>query len=251
MGWIKITGKVVEFTGKLVQAEGFEEWAIGKGKEVVEKVALESGGRFFKARRAKKSMWDDLTSKFNDNPMFATAIGGFVKNYYTRVYNVASESKELGGELPEKSSITVLPRCVLNAWERVCWEGEFDKSGELEKLKGGPLLRSFFFDEMVRQLDAAFSEAASESSPDEPLPVGRYWIIGLNGDYQWLDSKGHYYVYTSWQIAHADDKNTKKELKQQATMALELVEKWLFKLTVEERQALSQKLPLPGCTRAA
>ncbi len=43
MGWIKITGKVVEFTGKLVQAEGFEEWAIGKGKEVVEKVALESG----------------------------------------------------------------------------------------------------------------------------------------------------------------------------------------------------------------
>lgn len=144
MGWIKITGKVVEFTGKLVQAEGFEEWAIGKGKEVVEKVALESGGRFFKARRAKKSMWDDLTSKFKDNPMFATAIGGFVKNYYTRVYNVASESKELGGELPEKSSITVLPRCVLNAWESVCWEGEFDKSGELEKLKGGPLLRSFF-----------------------------------------------------------------------------------------------------------
>jgi hypothetical protein len=34
-------------------------------------------------------------------------------------------------------------------------------------------------------------------------------------------------------------------------MALELVEKWLFKLTVEERQALSQKLPLPGRTRAA
>lgn len=251
MGWIKITGKVIEFTGRLVQAEGFEEWAIGKGKEVVQKVGLESAGRFFKARTAKKSIWDDLASNFKDGSIFDTAIRGFVKDYYTRVYNLASKTKELGGELPAKSSITVLPRCVLNAWERVCWQGKFDNSAELAKLKGGPLLRSFFFDEMVRQLDAAFSQLASKSSPDEPLPVGLYWIIGFDGDYQWLDSKGHYYVYTSWQIAHAADKKTKRELEQEATTALELAKKWLFTLTVEERQALSQKLPVPDPAMAA
>lgn len=251
MGWIKITGKVIEFTGKLVQAEGFEEWAVGKGKEVVEKVILQRSGWLFKASRAKKSIWDDLTGKFRNGSTFDAAVRDFVKSYYTRVYNLASKPSKLGGELPAKSSITVLPRSVLNAWERFCWQNQFEKSAELANLKGGRLLRSFFFDEMVRQLDAAFSEAASKSSPDEPLPVGVYWVIGFDGEYQWLDSKGHYYVFTSWQIAHADDKKTKKELKQEAATALELVKKWLFTLTVEERQALSQKLPLPGRAMAA
>jgi hypothetical protein len=35
MGWIRIVGKSLEFTGKIVASASFEEWALAKGEQVV------------------------------------------------------------------------------------------------------------------------------------------------------------------------------------------------------------------------
>ena len=241
MGWIKIRAKTLEFVGKLGEAEGFEEWFENQRQSLMERMALDISGKLFKERSAKKLIWDDLTSQFQNNPMFTTTIGGAVNGYFRRVYNVAKSEYV---NLPSMNEITVLPRCVVNSWERIFWQSEFGKSSELAKLKGGPLVRSYFFDEMARQLDTAFSELASKSSPDKPLSAEDYWIIGFNRSYQWLDSNGHYYVFRSPKISYPDNRKTKREARQEAGAALDSVEKWLFKLTEEERKALSQELPV-------
>jgi len=65
MGWIKWTGKTLEFGGKLAQMDSFERWAESQGEKVITDVGLKTGGYIFGPGKNQKAMgvvWDELQS---------------------------------------------------------------------------------------------------------------------------------------------------------------------------------------------
>ena len=77
MGWIRWTGKTLEFAGKLVQAKSFEEWAEGQGKALVEKLGVEAGGvvlGFGTAKKGRSIVWGELRNVAENSPSLAAAI---------------------------------------------------------------------------------------------------------------------------------------------------------------------------------
>ena len=65
MGWIKWTGKTLEFVGKLAQAESFERWADSQGEKIVQRVGL---GR-------RICFWSGQEQQGKESDMERTGIG--------------------------------------------------------------------------------------------------------------------------------------------------------------------------------
>jgi hypothetical protein len=164
-----------------------------------------------------------------------------IRDYPSRFASTVSKNS---ANLPRRggSDVRVVPRLTINKSEREFWQS-FDKSQELANLKGGPELRAFFFDEMVRQLEQAFSAAAQKSSPTEPLQTADRWVIGFDPDYEWNGMPGHYYDFTFYSnTAATAEKKEKKAAKEKATQGLAETQDWLGKLSTSERQQLAAKL---------
>jgi hypothetical protein len=246
MGWIRWTGKALEAAGKLAQAESFEQWAQDKGKAIVEKVALQKTGSIFKSAesKAKADIWNDLAQQFKSNDMFASAMQDAITNYPARF----SESVDtISSKLPRPSVLhmLVVPPFVLREAEHRFWQEKFDNSQELANLKGGSDVRAYFFDEMVTQLETAFTAAAHKAKPTDPIQIpNRRWIIGFDRDYAWSDSNGHYYVFSYFDQTAAEAKGKpRKEAERIAAEELEKCKQWLFALSPEERRKLATNLP--------
>src|ERR1022692_1302225 len=241
MGWIRWTGKVLEFSGKIVQASSFEEWAEKQGALLIENVALDSGIKLFKTSRAKSAVWEELAGQFKRSETFLAAIKEGIAAYPGRINAVTSDRS---GRLPREGSsdVLVLPSVVVNAFELGFWRS-FDSSEELATLKGGPSLREYFFQEMVRQLDSAFSAASERASPKDPIQAGNRWVIGFDPQYAWGDASGHYYVYSSYPGTQGDaSKDNRKRAREKADIQLETSKCWLGKLSKERRTELLEKL---------
>lgn len=246
MGWIRWTGKALELAGKIVQADSFEKWAEEKGQAIVEKVAVEKGRTIFHTAnsRAKADIWGELADQFKSNEIFASgmkkAIGGYTERLSTFVGNHSRA-------LPRHSAsahVWVVPLYVVNRNERQWWQG-LDSSKELANLKGGPELRAYFFDEMTRQLGVAFSAAAKEAKPDKPIQLeSSRWVIGFDPDYEWNDSKGHYYVFSYYSQTDSKAKgDPRRQAENQAAAELSGCKEWLFLLKDGQRRELSEHLP--------
>src|ERR1700759_165824 len=83
MGWIRWTGKTLEFVGKLAQTESFERWAESQGEKVISDLAIKSGGIVFgmgKEKKAKGIVWTDLETIAEKSPSLNAAIQKFVSD---------------------------------------------------------------------------------------------------------------------------------------------------------------------------
>ena len=240
MGWIRWTGKVLEFSGKLVQSSTFEDWAEKQGAALIEKVAIDSGLKLFKTSRAKDAIWEELASQFKKSDTFLATVQGAVAGYPLRI------SAGIGGwstRLPSEtaSNVVVVPRFLVDSWEVEFWRS-FDSSQELATLKGGPALREYFFQEMVRQLAEAFSAAAAKASPKNPIQIGDRWLVGFDPQYAWGNTEGHYYVYSSFSARAGASKDDKKDARQRAERQMETCKRWLGSLSGEKRAELLKRL---------
>jgi len=240
MGWIKWAGKALEFTGKIAQTDTFEEWLKGAGRGALERLAGEGDHKIFKELRAKRELWRDFSDRFETSKTFQVTLEAAVGNYPIRF----AETVQNASDLPRRPDGTtqIVPRSVINKSEREFWQ-TLDTSQELANLKGGPELRAFFFDEMVRQLDQAFSTAAQRSSPNDPLQAKDRWVVGFDPNYDWAGVPGHYYDFTYYSRTSSDaSRADKKEAKKKATEDLAETQEWLGKLDSPERQNLAAKL---------
>jgi len=244
MGWIKWTGKTLEFVGKLAQMESFERWAESQGEKIVTDVGLKTGGYVFglgKDQKAKGIIWSELASLAKTSPELKAAIEDFVIHYPDVLGNVASKYSQL----PDINvDLCVVPRYLVNRDALVEVKKRLDKSDELAKLKGGASLREYFFQELVSQLDETYSEEARKASADRPLELNDKWIVGFNPSYQWRGGAGHYFVYSSYlRTGKNAKKEYKKEGKKEAGEMLTKCLKWLGELSASERDQLEAKFP--------
>jgi hypothetical protein len=242
MGWIRWTGKTLEFVGKLAQADSFERWAESQGEKVISDLALKSGGILFglgKESKAKGILWSDLETIAEKSPSLNAAIQDVVVQYP----NILSALRSNYSTLPHESVyLTVVPRLLVNRRGLAAVTKNLDGSQELAQLKGGPLLRQYFFEELVNQIDQTFTRQAEKTSAEKPLEIGDDWLVGFDEHYEWKGEPGHYFVYSS--ISHSRksaDGKAKKEGRKEAAELLAKCQIWLGKLSADERQKLESK----------
>jgi hypothetical protein len=244
MGWIRWTGKTLEFVGKLAQTDSFEHWAESKGEQIITNIGLKTGGYLFsigKNQKAKNLVWNELQILAKSSPELGAAINAFVAHYPNLLDTLASH----WDKLPHTDSdLSVIPRFLLNRDALIEVTKKLGNSQELASLKGGASLREYFFQELVHQLDMSYSEAASKASPERPLELNDRWIVGFNPNYQWKQEAGHYFVYSSYSRTSKNAINSsKKEGRQKARELLTKCLTWLGQLSLQQRKELEQKLP--------
>jgi hypothetical protein len=245
MGWIRWTGKTLEFVGKLAQADSFERWAESQGEKIISDLALKSGGIVFglgKESKAKGILWSDLETIAEKSPSLNAAIQDVVGQYPS----ILSTLRSNYSLLPHESVyLIVVPRHLVNRLALADVTKNLDGSQELAQLKGGPVFRQYFLEELVNQIDHVFTHQAGKTSPDKPLEIGDDdWLVGFDENYQWEGTAGHYFVYSSYShTRQSADKKAKKEGRMEAGELLEKCQVWLGKLSPAERQKLESKFP--------
>jgi hypothetical protein len=182
MGWIRVVGKSLEFTGKIVASASFEDWALAKGEQVVNEFAQKKTIALFgKRKAAKKELWKNLVD-VSQKPALFTVINNLAKNYQTMIVVVADAIED--NKYVANGLTYAIPTTAINSLYRAVVEGTLSKSDEFQELKGGPELRSFFYDEFVAQIDSAFQLLRPSTS--EPLRLsGEWYAVGSNADYDW------------------------------------------------------------------
>jgi hypothetical protein len=244
MGWIRWTGKTLEFVGKLAQADSFERWAESQGEKIISDLALKSGGIVFglgKESKAKGILWSDLKTIAEKSLSLNAAIQEVVGQYPS----ILSSLRSNYSALPHESAyLTVVPRLLVNRLALAAVTRNLDGSQELAQLKGGALLRQYFFEELAIQIDDAFTQQAAKTSTDKPLEIGDDWLVGFDEHYQWKDVPGHYFVYSSYsRTRKTADNKARKEGRKEASELLAKCQVWLGKLSAGDRQKLEAKFP--------
>lgn len=234
----------MEFIGKLAQQDSFERWAESQGEKIVEKVGLQAGGYVFglgKDSKAKKVLWNELESLAKESPELRGSIEEFVSSYPKMLDRIAGKYSQL----PHKNvDLCALPRFILNREALEEAKKQLANSQELAKLKGGAVLIEYFLEELVSQLDEAFTNQASKATPEKPIELENKWIVGCSLKYEWHGGPGHYYVYSSFLRTSKDAPNArKKEGRKEARQKLDECLKWLGALPQAERDQLEAKFP--------
>jgi hypothetical protein len=244
MGWIRWTGKTLEFVGKLAQTDSFEKWAETQGEKIITEVGLKTGGYVFGIgtnRKARNFVWDDLNSIATTSPELGVSIQDFVLHYPDTIDTLASK----WDKLPHLDvNLCVLPRFLVNREALIDLRKRLGNSEELAKLKGGESLREYFFSELVHQLDSVYTAAALKAAPDHPVELGSKWIIRFTPSYQWQGGSGQYFVYSHYsRTSKGATKEQKKQGKEDGANLLAKCQKWLGELSSIERAQLEKKFP--------
>lgn len=192
MGWIKIVGNGLVYTGKLAQAEGFEEWLSQQGKAIIENLAEKHAFTFFGKYRVGKILWNELSTAARSSTLSAT-----LKREATTYQQVPGELAEIvePNEFTAVCRPFVIPRFLVNKMALRGITERLSSSQELARLQGGEALQSYFFKQFVMQLDTAFTKMPF--SIKKPVPTSENWvIIDYDDNYDWKDIewKGHYYI---------------------------------------------------------
>lgn len=212
MGLIKVVGKTLEYTGKLTQAEGFEEWAMGAGKGAIESLASKYGFKILgKMRAAKKEIFKELQLAGKSSTLTAS-ITKVTNRYVEWMEDLSNNYSPLTeGHFPNQ--ITALPCFYLDDAALVAVRTYLSNSAELARLKGGIELREYFFEELVKEL--RLNVPPINPSVKKPIKVSdTIDLIGIDLEYPWRDGKvtGHYYLCNKRKGTNNDRNKTEKNL---------------------------------------
>jgi hypothetical protein len=192
MGWIKITGQVLEYTGKLAQAEGFEDWAKGVAADKMEAWASEKGIKFFKNRQARGAWWNELR-QIAERGELRSAIEREVQNYQWLPALLTKELKTLPAD-GSFNRVVAVPRFLHKAIGYTLISKRLGISDELVSSAGGELLIKYFIEKFVKELDEAM--ISIPASTKRPVKLDKqHYVISMEAGYQWHEEPpGNYYI---------------------------------------------------------
>lgn len=235
MGWIGITGKVLVFTGRLAQAEGFKEWLESVGSEKVQKWAEERGIKHFKNGRARRVWWNELTQAASSGPL------------RTLLDNEARFYQELPGHLAQRSyyfmyegvslTVSMVPRFLVNIHAATGLASRVSHSDELQRMQGGEPFVKFFLDNFIAELDKALIGASPSLS--DPLPTGSdRLLVGVETQYAWPENEPGFYYLAEKRNSQQFDRKERKTVRTH----LDKLSARLGALSKDEKEALVTKL---------
>ncbi len=196
---IKRSGGRLVYTGRIARAP-FLAWAASMaGRAAVADAA--AGIRFSVVPRmwlARRRLWRQLIVAARHESVAAAMrreADAYVKHVGALAY--ADGLPRLGVSLRR---LVAVPCVLVNAAAYRGIESRLSKLGPVRSLAGGDALRSFFFQQLVEDLNAA--AASAQPTPRHALPAGADWVcVGLNPTFVWRSPildwpawHGHHYV---------------------------------------------------------
>ncbi|MFQ6086245.1 MAG: hypothetical protein ACE5OY_08320 [Candidatus Bathyarchaeia archaeon] len=142
MGWIKVEKKTLKYADRVEKPEGFDEWSERELKDLIESIAREKGFALLGRRRAKNELWKDLEKAITSNALRA-AIQAEAEDYPRLLARIADKAKGLPSSEDFRPPIAV-PRFILNRMALDTVTDRLGKSDELNRLKGGAVLKEYF-----------------------------------------------------------------------------------------------------------
>jgi hypothetical protein len=127
----------------------------------------------------------------------------------------------------------------VNTVHRAILERILSPSDEFNKLKGGPLLQSFFYDEFVEQLDGAFAQMQPRSGHPVEL-ADKWYVVKINTDYDWRVNEkwnGHFFVHGS--TSDLLDKSNLKKREAKINSQIDTLENQLGLFSLQQKQRIA------------
>jgi hypothetical protein len=229
MGWIKVSGRTLRFSGTLTKRNGFDEWAREDGRSAIEELASQRRFSLFgRTRGVKNSLWNDLKTAARSHTL-SSAIQKEVDAYL----KLTSELAVTRMSLPRTRrlrSVVVVPRVLLNGAALHAISARLGQHPELQSMTGGDALREYFCRQLVKELDGAL--VGSSPSLSSPMKTTGEWVvIGIDQAFSWMpqlwtgsDWRGHYFLYEAFQstIRRSDRKDIDKQVRELAETLVSL-----------------------------
>jgi hypothetical protein len=182
MGWFRVTSDRLTYRGRLGK-EPFAAWArTAEGLSTIDERARRDRLWVFARARAHGRIWREL-----DRAGRTSAVAAAIQAEADRFITLLVEASHAPG-LPRRTialhRLVVVPRALAAARARNAARQRLDHSPPLERLDAR--VRTFFFEQLVVELDAAL--AARRPSPSRPVLTHDGWrCVGRDTDYQWVD----------------------------------------------------------------
>lgn len=193
MGLFKIFGKSLEISGRILQAEGVQEWLEHKGKTLFEEWTVKKGIKYFAGYRGKKLAVQALQSPFKSRPFFES------------IDHTFEEFCEHGGKIAQMvglrcsqiSNFTYfIPYFLLDdiAFEKI--ESRIRNWDEFKRLYPDELIKQLFFQEWRSAIKANISSLQPTVKKPIKLEQG-YFAVAIDDEAFWSveSMKGTYYVH--------------------------------------------------------
>ena len=118
-------------------------------------------------------------------------------------------------------------------------KGNLGGSHELNRLKGSNLLKKYFFNQLICELDKAL--VGVRPTTKNPFPAeGEWLIVGIDKNFDWLTVEwtGHYYLHKAFwgKINKSDRRRVEGEIKNLAA--------FLGRLSLDELKKLLRGIEL-------
>ena len=238
MGIIRITGKVLEISGKIIQAEGVEDYLENKGKELLEKWVVKTGAQALSSEEQREKVVEALRKPLHSRA-FASAVDKTFDEFLNdveRVCQVTWSAGAIGSDTTALLPIALVQDCALSlSQNRIAGWAEF------KRLYDSELLRQAFFEEW--RMNAIKAILGSAPSPENPFEIGdRRWIVFTDPEAYWAEDvrPGAFYIHRSSKERAAENKQVqfRSHIDQLDEKRGRLTE---AQLTAEVRSALSIK----------
>lgn len=214
MGAIKITGEGLVIVGKIMKAEGVEEFLKGFGEDLLTKYSPQSLKWFRPEARAVDALSSEVETAIRDK-----GLRSLVQQTLSRYPQIIGQIAVSTDGIPTPKGniyLRLVPRYLVNQAALKEIAKPLDKAARLQELKGGSEARQIFFRQLVSELDEAYTN--SGVSVARPLPAGTgKVIVHYDPDFNWMPQSndreliGAYVVY--WNDEAALKKN-RKEVKE-------------------------------------
>lgn len=200
MAWITTSGGGLHYSGR-IDRRPFNEWTqTEEGRQVVRDLAARRGFTLFgKARAARRDLWRELDAATRTPPI-ARAIQTEVSAYLPLIAQFCYASSAPRSTIALRRLVAI-PRALahVKALERLTKRLQF--LPEFTGLQGGPLVREFFFVQLIKEMDSAI--LAAKPSPARPLPAHEEWVVvGSELEMTWhvpikreAERPGHFFLY--------------------------------------------------------
>ena len=239
MGWVKVAGKALEYSGKVAQPEDFKEWASQQGQALLEKITQEQGLKVFAETRARKILWQELQAAASSDALRA-AFQDEVEEYQRIPGRIAADKGSLLPKSGGYRSLFAVPRYLINRSALENIRARLDKSDELARLSGEPL-KEYLFLQLVREMDRAL--VSTQPSSKDPFPSNGNWLmVGFDENFRWGQNPdlGHYLLYepAEGRLARSDRRDVDEKVSN--------LESTLGRLSAEEKEAFIKPFDQPS-----
>jgi hypothetical protein len=175
-----------------------------------------------------------------NQPALRAALRKLAADYFTTLRKVAGIFDPASFVFDSKTY--VIPRFLVNPCHKGILETALSRSNEVQRLRGGLSLQSYFYDEFVRQLDGALIDMKPTANNPVKLDDSTWYVVGTDRNYKWSVEgerwDGHFFVHRT--IVDLAKRKNRSERTPRIDDAITKLNEQMGILSIEEKRSLAR-----------